>query len=65
MSKPERDLKMLRCASQIEEKTMSQRCKQLLEAGKGEEANPPLESPEGTQPSRCLDFSPVRPLSHF
>ena len=43
----------------------SQACRWLPETGKGGEANSPLEPPEGREPCRCLDFSPVRPGFDF
>lgn len=36
-----------------------------LEAGKGQGMASPLELPEGRQPCRWLDFSPVRPAWDF
>lgn len=42
----------------------SQGCRQLLAAGKGEEADCLLEPPEGRQFYWHLDFSPVRPSLH-
>ena len=48
-------------------KATTKKCWQSLEAGKGKgkEMDSPLEPPEGMQPSQCLDFSLVRPISDF
>ena len=41
------------------------KCRRPPEAGKDEKTGSPLEAPEGTQPCRHLDFSPVRPTLDF
>ena len=49
----------------MEEGIMSQGLQAALEAGKGREANSPLELPEGTQPRWHLDCNPVKAFSDF
>lgn len=49
----------------VEEGTMplANECRQLLKAKKGKERDSVLETPEGTQLSKSLDFSAVRLIS--
>ena len=61
-----RDLKMLhwwlwRWTKMPQAKEFRQR----LEAGKGNKTDFHLQSPEGTQPHQCLDFSLVKPILDF
>ena len=44
---------------------LAKECGQPPEAGKGEDADPHPEPPEGTQPCDNLDFGPLRPGSGF
>lgn len=39
-----------------------QECRWSLQTGKGKGMDSPQEPPEGMQPYRHLDFSPVRPI---
>ena len=40
----------------------AEECGQPLETAKGKETDPSLKPPEGMQPRKHLDFSPVKPM---
>lgn len=44
---------------------LAEECGKPPEAGRGEDADPPVEPPEGTESCHSLDFVPLRPGPGF